>query len=347
MAGSEPLILSIESSCDDSAAAVLRGQRVLSNVVYGQSVHEQFGGVVPELASRAHSLMAVPTVRAAMEQAGIAFSELDAVAATEGPGLLGSLLVGHGMAKSLAMSLEIPFIGVNHIQAHVLAHSLIEPGVQENPLQGFPFLALVVSGGHTQLFDVRSAFDLVLLGGTLDDAVGEAFDKTAKNLGLPYPGGPEVDRLAELGDPNAFVFAKMQTAGLDFSYSGLKTSILYSLQKELRSNPNTLTDRLNDWCSSARQTLIQPLLERLDRALSPQHQFVVLAGGVAANSLLRREAKAWAARRGVPIGIPPLSYATDNAAMIGAVAYYAFNSGRFSSLHEAASARLEVPSLYE
>jgi N6-L-threonylcarbamoyladenine synthase len=251
------------------------------------------------------------------------------------------------MAKSLAMSLEIPFIGVNHIQAHVLAHSLIEPGVQENPLHGFPFLALVVSGGHTQLFDVRSAFDFVLLGGTLDDAVGEAFDKTAKNLGLPYPGGPEVDRLAELGNPNAFVFAKMQTAGLDFSYSGLKTSILYSLQKELRSNPNTLTDRLNDWCASARQTLIQPLLERLDRALGPEHQFVVLAGGVAANSLLRSEAKAWAARRGVPIGIPPLSYATDNAAMIGAVAYYAYKSGRFSSLHEAASARLEVPSLYE
>lgn len=342
-----PLILSIESSCDDSGAAVLRGLTVLSNVVYSQTVHEQYGGVVPELASRAHSQTVVPTIEAALAQAGVAFEDLDAVAATEGPGLLGSLLVGHGTAKSIAQSLEIPFIGVHHIQAHVLAHALTEAGIQDAPLQGFPFLALVVSGGHTQLFDVHGPFDFRLLGGTMDDAVGEAFDKAAKMFGLHYPGGPEVDRRAELGNPDRFSFAKMQTPGLDFSYSGLKTSILYRIQKEIHINPHTLTDDLNDWCASARQALVQPLLERLDRALRPEHRYAVLAGGVAANRLLRREAQEWASRKGITMGIPPLSYATDNAAMIGAVAYYAFSEQRFSDLGRAASARLEVPSHHD
>jgi len=340
----EPLILSIESSCDDSGAAVLRGREVLSNVVYSQTVHEAYGGVVPELASRAHSQTVVPTVLAAMAQAGVAFSDLDAVAATEGPGLLGSLLVGHGTAKALAQSLGLPFIGVHHIQAHVLAHSLIEPGIQDRTLDGFPFLALVVSGGHTQLFDVRAPFDFRLLGGTLDDAVGEAFDKAAKMFGLPYPGGPEVDRRAELGNPQRFAFARMQTPGLDFSYSGLKTSILYAIAKQQKLRPDTLETDLNDWCASARAALIQPLLDRLDRALKPEHRYAVLAGGVAANRLLRREFAAWGAARGIDVGIPPLIYATDNAAMIGAVAYYAFEEGRFSDLGRAASARLEVPS---
>jgi N6-L-threonylcarbamoyladenine synthase len=346
MKPAEPLILSIESSCDDSGAAVLRGRRVLSNVVYSQTVHEAYGGVVPELASRAHLQTLVPTVRAALAQAGVAFGELDAVAATEGPGLLGSLLVGHGTAKALAQSLDLPFIGVHHIQAHVLAHSLMEPGVQERPLEGFPFLALVVSGGHTQMFDVRGPFDFRLLGGTLDDAVGEAFDKAAKMFGLPYPGGPEVDRRAEFGNPQRFALARMQTPGLDFSYSGLKTSILYALQKEQKLRPETLTEDLNDWCASARLALVQPLLDRLDRALQPEHRYAVLAGGVAANRLLRREFEAWGLRRELPVGIPPLSYATDNAAMIGAVAYYAFAEGRFSGMDRAASARLEVPSLH-
>lgn len=346
-AAEAPLILSVESSCDDSGAAVLRGLTVLSNVVYSQSVHEQYGGVVPELASRAHSQTVVPTIEAALAQAGVAFEDLDAVAATEGPGLLGSLLVGHGTAKSIAQSLEIPFIGVHHIQAHVLAHALTEAGIQEVPLQGFPFLALVVSGGHTQLFDVHGPFDFRLLGGTMDDAVGEAFDKAAKMFGLPYPGGPEVDRRAELGNPDRFSFSKMQTPGLDFSYSGLKTSILYRIQKEVQANPHTLTEDLNDWCASARHALVQPLLERLDRALRPEHRYAVLAGGVAANRLLRREAQEWASRKGIAMGIPPLSYATDNAAMIGAVAYYAFSERRFSDLGRAASARLEVPSQHD
>jgi N6-L-threonylcarbamoyladenine synthase len=346
-AADAPLILSIESSCDDSGAAVLRGLTVLSNVVYSQTVHEQYGGVVPELASRAHSQTVVPTIEAALAQAGVAFEDLDAVAATEGPGLLGSLLVGHGTAKSIAQSLEIPFIGVHHIQAHVLAHALTEPGIQDAPLQGFPFLALVVSGGHTQLFDVHGPFDFRLLGGTMDDAVGEAFDKAAKMFGLPYPGGPEVDRRAELGNPDRFSFAKMQTPGLDFSYSGLKTSILYRIQKEVQANPHTLTEDLNDWCASARQALVQPLLERLDRAHRPEHRYAVLAGGVAANRLLRREAQEWASRKGITMGIPPLSYATDNAAMIGAVAYYGFSEQRFSDLGRAASARLEVPSQHD
>lgn len=346
MKPTEPLVLSIESSCDDSGAAVLRGRTVLSNVVYSQTVHEAYGGVVPELASRAHSQTVVPTIQAALAKAGVAFSDLDAVAATEGPGLLGSLLVGHGTAKALAQSLSVPFIGVHHIQAHVLAHSLVEPGIQEQPLEGFPFLALVVSGGHTQLFDVRGPFDFRLLGGTLDDAVGEAFDKAAKMFGLPYPGGPEVDRRAELGNAQRFSFARMQTPGLDFSYSGLKTSILYTLQKEQKLRPDTLEADLDDWCASARQSLIQPLLDRLDRALKPEHRYAVLAGGVAANRLLRREVRAWGSRRGIAVGIPPLSYATDNAAMIGAVAYYAFLEGRFSELGRAASARLEVPSLH-
>ncbi|MEY2650538.1 MAG: hypothetical protein RL608_1212 [Bacteroidota bacterium] len=346
MKSTEPLILSIESSCDDSGAAVLRGRTVLSNVVYSQTVHEAFGGVVPELASRAHSQTVVPTIQAALAKAGVAFGDLDAVAATEGPGLLGSLLVGHGTAKALAQSLSLPFIGVHHIQAHVLAHSLVEPGIQEQPLEGFPFLALVVSGGHTQLFDVRGPFDFRLLGGTLDDAVGEAFDKAAKMFGLPYPGGPEVDRRAELGNAQRFSFARMQTPGLDFSYSGLKTSILYTLQKEQKLRPDTLEADLDDWCASARQALIQPLLDRLDRALKPEHRYAVLAGGVAANRLLRREVRAWGSQRGIAVGIPPLSYATDNAAMIGAVAYYAFHEGRFSEMDRAASARLEVPSLH-
>lgn len=255
--------------------------------------------------------------------------------------------MGHGTAKSIAQSLEIPFIGVHHIQAHVLAHALTEAGVQDEPLQGFPFLALVVSGGHTQLFDVHGPFDFRLLGGTMDDAVGEAFDKAAKMFGLPYPGGPEVDRRAELGNSDRFSFSKMQTPGLDFSYSGLKTSILYRIQKETHINPHTLTDDLNDWCASARQALVHPLLERLDRALRPEHRYVVLAGGVAANRLLRREAQEWASRKGIAMGIPPLSYATDNAAMIGAVAYFAFSEQRFSDLGRAASARLEVPSRHD
>lgn len=343
----EPLILSVESSCDDSGAAVLRGRHVLSNVVYSQTVHEQYGGVVPELASRAHSQTVVPTIQAALAQAQVRFEDLDAVAATEGPGLLGSLLVGHGTAKALAQSLNKPFIGVHHIQAHVLAHGLYEAGVQEHPLDGFPFLALVVSGGHTQLFDVRGPFDFRLLGGTLDDAVGEAFDKAAKMFGLPYPGGPEVDRRAELGDPERFRFARMQTPGLDFSYSGLKTSILYALAKEQKLQPDTLEVHLNDWCASARQALVQPLLDRLDRALQPEHRYAVLAGGVAANRLLRREAQVWAEQRGIPMGIPPLSYATDNAAMIGAVAYHAYLEGRFSPLDRAAQARLEVPFVHD
>lgn len=339
------LILSVESSCDDSGAAVLRGLTVLSNVVYSQSVHENYGGVVPELASRAHSQTLIPCIQAALNQAGVAFEDLDAIAATEGPGLLGSLLVGHGTAKSIAQSLEIPFIGVHHIQAHVLAHALTETGIQDAPLQGFPFLALVVSGGHTQLFDVHAPFDFRLLGGTMDDAVGEAFDKAAKMLNLPYPGGPEVDRRAEQGNPNRFMFARMQTPGLDFSYSGLKTSILYRIQKEKLANPNTLIDDLDDWCASIRQALIQPLLDRLDRALRPEHKYAVLAGGVAANRLLRREATLWAQHKGIPMGIPPLSYATDNAAMIGSVAHYAYATGMFSDLGRAASARLKVPSL--
>lgn len=347
MKSPEPLILSIESSCDDSGAAVLRGLKVLSNITYSQGVHEQYGGVVPELASRAHSLTLIPTIQAAMDQAGVRFEELDAVAATEGPGLLGSLLVGHGTAKALAQSLDLPFIGVHHIQAHVLAHSLVEPGIQEEPLEGFPFLALVVSGGHTQLFDVQGPFDFRLLGGTMDDAVGEAFDKVAKMLGLPYPGGPEVDRRAELGDPHRFTFARMQTPGLDFSYSGLKTSILYTLQKEAQRNPTTRTEDLNDWCASARAALIQPLLDRLDRALRPEHRYAVLAGGVAANRLLRREATSWASRRGIAMGIPPMSYATDNAAMIGAVAYHAYRLERFSDLACAARPRLDIPSLHD
>ena len=268
-AADAPLILSVESSCDDSGAAVLRGLTVLSNVVYSQTVHEQYGGVVPELASRAHSQTVVPTIEAALAQAGVAFEDLDAVAATEGPGLLGSLLVGHGTAKSIAQSLEIPFIGVHHIQAHVLAHALTEAGVQDEPLQGFPFLALVVSGGHTQLFDVHGPFDFRLLGGTMDDAVGEAFDKAAKMFGLPYPGGPEVDRRAELGNSDRFSFSKMQTPGLDFSYSGLKTSILYRIQKETHINPHTLTDDLNDWCASARQALVHPPARAIGPGTSP------------------------------------------------------------------------------
>lgn len=343
----DALILSVESSCDDSGAAVLRGLTVLSNVVYSQTVHEQFGGVVPELASRAHSQTLVPTIQAALAKAGLTFEDLDAIAATEGPGLLGSLLVGHGTAKSIAQSLEIPFIGVHHIQAHVLSHTLTEVGVQDEPLQGFPFLALVVSGGHTQLFDVHGPFDFRLLGGTMDDAVGEAFDKAAKMLGLPYPGGPEVDRRAEQGNPQRFEFARMQTPGLDFSYSGLKTSILYRIQKEVNANPNTLTEDLNDWCASIRHALVQPLLERLDRALRPEHRYAVLAGGVAANRLLRREATQWAERQGIPMGVPPMSYATDNAAMIGAVAHFAYAESRFSDLGRAASARLEIPSTHD
>mgnify|MGYP001006275918 CR=1 FL=1 len=263
-AADAPLILSIESSCDDSGAAVLRGLTVLSNVVYSQTVHEQYGGVVPELASRAHSQTVVPTIEAALAQAGVAFEDLDAVAATEGPGLLGSLLVGHGTAKSIAQSLEIPFIGVHHIQAHVLAHALTEAGIQDAPLQGFPFLALVVSGGHTQLMRVDGVGRYALLGETIDDAAGEAFDKTAKLLGLGYPGGILIDRLAADGDPARFDFPRgmIDSGDFDFSFSGLKTAVM----NHVRKHPEVETA---DVAASFQAAVVDVLVTKALRAALP------------------------------------------------------------------------------
>ena len=329
-----PVLLAIESSCDDTSAAVVADGVVRSNVTAGQAVHEEFGGVVPEHASRAHQRNIVPTVAVALRRAGITAAEVDAVAFTRGPGLIGSLMVGVSFAKAFALPRNLPLIEVDHMQAHVLAH------FAEDPKPDFPFLCLTVSGGHTQLVVVRSALEQEIIGRTIDDAAGEAFDKSGKMLGLPYPAGPEIDRRARRGQATV-TFAKPDPGGLDFSFSGLKTSILYTLQKRIKTEPDFVKDNLDDICASIQDRIVGILLDKLTLAAEQTGLTdVALAGGVAANSALRGGLEALGRERGWRTFVPRLEYCTDNAAMIGVTATFKYAAGEFVDQGVAAAARL-------
>lgn len=333
-------ILAIESSCDDTSAAVMHNDKMLSNVVATQKIHEAYGGVVPELASRAHQQNIVPVVHQALAKANIDKKLVSAIAFTRGPGLLGSLLVGTSFAKSLSLGLNVPLIEVNHMQAHILAH-FIKEGDKKVP--SFPFLALTISGGHTQIVLVNDYFDMEILGETLDDAVGEAFDKSAKILGLPYPGGPFVDKYAAKGNPVAFPFPKPKVPGLNFSFSGLKTSILYFIQKETRKNPNFVEQNLNDICASIQSTIINILMDKLKKASAQTGiKEIAIGGGVSANSGIRQALKDSEERYGWNTYIPKFEYCTDNAAMIGIVGYLKYIDGDFSDERIAAKARYVI-----
>lgn len=333
------LILAIESSCDDTAAAVMQGNKVLSNVVASQSIHGEYGGVVPELASRAHQQNIVPVIEMAIRKANIDKNQLNAIAFTQGPGLMGSLLVGSSFAKSLAMALNIPLIAVNHMHAHILAHFIDEEGFEKPE---FPFLALTISGGHTQIVKVNDFFDMEIIGETTDDAVGEAFDKSAKILGLPYPGGPLVDKYAQLGNPKAFVFTKPKVPGLDFSFSGLKTAILYFIQKQVTENPNFIEENLNDICASIQYTIIQILMDKLKLAVKETGiKQIAIGGGVSANSGIRKTLKEGEAKYGWKTFIPKFEYTTDNAAMIGIVGYQKYLHSNFEDNSVVSKARIE------
>lgn len=328
------VILAIESSCDETSAAVCRNGKILSNFIANQTVHGQYGGVVPELASRAHLQNIVPVVDAALQQAGVTLNDLDAFAFTQSPGLIGSLLVGSQFAKSLALVFSKPLIAVHHMQAHVLANLIAGP----KPL--FPFLCLTVSGGHTQIVRAHSPVHLEVIGETLDDAAGEAFDKSAKMLGLPYPGGPLIDKHAKSGDPARFQFAEPQVEGLAFSFSGVKTSVLYFLQKEIKNNPRFIQDNLADLCASIQKTIVSILLNKLKKAVAQTGiKTVCLAGGVSANSGLRAAFEALGNNENWRTFVPEFQYCTDNAAMIAITAYYKYLSGDFAPLTATASAR--------
>ena len=340
MLNSEVFILAIESSCDDTAAAILQNDKVLSNVVANQHIHNQYGGVVPELASRAHQQNIVPVIDAALRNANIHKEQLSAIAFTQGPGLMGSLLVGSSFAKSIALALQIPLIAVNHMQAHVLAHFIDEEGY-EKPT--FPFLALTISGGHTQILKVDNFFDMTIIGETTDDAVGEAFDKSAKILGLPYPGGPLIDKHAQLGNIKAFVFTKPKVAGLNFSFSGLKTAILYFIQKKKFENPNFVDENLNDICASIQHTIIEILMDKLKLAVKETGiKKIAIGGGVSANSGIRNTLKETENKYGWETFIPKFEYTTDNAAMIGIVGYQKFLSQKFETSSVVSKARIQL-----
>ncbi len=327
-------LLAIESSCDDTAAAVLCNDQILSNVVATQEVHRQYGGVVPELASRAHQQNIVPVVHQALAKAGIDQSMLSAVAFTQGPGLMGSLLVGTSFAKSLAMGLNIPLISVNHMQAHLLAHFIDEPNHKK---PNFPFLGLTISGGHTQIVKVNDYFEMEVIGKTLDDAVGEAFDKCGKMLQLPYPAGPLIDQYAQKGNPKAFNFARPKVKGLDFSFSGSKTSVLYYLQKKEKENPDFIKENLNDLCASFQQAVIDILMDKLKKAVAQTGiTKIAIGGGVSANSGIRKTLKNqphWETY------IPKFEYTTDNAGMIGIVGYLKYQNKAFTDVSVSAKAR--------
>jgi len=333
-------ILAIESSCDDTAAAVLHNDRVLSNVVANQKIHEAYGGVVPELASRAHQQNIVPVVDQALKKANITKDQLHAIAFTRGPGLMGSLLVGTSFAKSFAYGLNIPLIEVNHMQAHILTHFIDEEEFQK-PV--FPFLAMTISGGHTQIVKVNHYFDMEVIGETIDDAVGEAFDKSGKVLGLGYPAGPEIDKRAKLGNPKAFKFTKPKVDGLNFSFSGLKTAILYFVQRESKNNPNFVEENLNDICASIQYTIIGILIDKLKLASKQTGiKHIAIGGGVSANSGIRKALKDGEQKFDWTTYIPKFEYTTDNAAMIGIVGYLKYLEERFTTADIMASARLKI-----
>ncbi len=333
-------ILAIESSCDDTSAAVLCNKKVLSNVVATQKIHEEYGGVVPELASRAHQQNIVPVVHQALRSANIDKKLVSAIAFTRGPGLMGSLLVGTSFAKSLAMGLDIPLIEVNHMQAHILAHFIADESMQAPT---FPFLALTISGGHTQIVLVKDYLDMEILGETLDDAVGEAFDKSAKILGLPYPGGPLLDKYAQLGSPRAFPFPKPKVDGLNFSFSGLKTSILYFVQRETIKNPDFISENRNDICASIQFTIIEILMDKIKTAVKQTGiTQIAIGGGVSANSGIRNALNNAEKTMGWKTYIPKFEYCTDNAAMIGIVGYLKFKEKEFATKEVTAKARYSL-----
>ena len=318
------ILLAIESSCDETSAAVMVDGELRSNVISTQLIHTEWGGVVPELASRAHQKSIIPVVQEALQKANINKNDLNAIAFTRGPGLLGALMIGTSFAKALALSLKIPLIDVNHMQAHVLAHFIEEP----RPL--FPFLCLTVSGGHTQLVWVKSALDMEIIGETMDDAVGEAFDKTAKLIGLPYPGGPLIDKLAKEGNPDRFPFPMGEMPGLNFSFSGIKTSILYFLQKQVAMNPNFIEENKTDICASVQKTLVEILLRKVKKAMvQTSCKQIAIAGGVSANSGLRTRIQELGAKQGWEVFIPAFSYCTDNAGMIAMAAHFKAEAGEF------------------
>ena len=332
-------ILAIESSCDDTAAAVIKNDRILSNVVATQQIHQEYGGVVPELASRAHQQNIVPVVHQAIHKANIDKKDLSAIAFTRGPGLMGSLLVGTSFAKSLSMGLNIPLIEVNHMKAHILAH-FIDEG-QDKP--EFPFLAMTISGGHTQIVKVNNYFDMELLGETLDDAVGEAFDKSAKILGLPYPGGPLIDKYAQQGNPQAYPFTKPKVGPLEFSFSGLKTAVLYFVERETKKDPDFVQNNMADICASIQFTIVDYLMDKLKNAVAQTGiTQVAIGGGVSANSGIRNALKQAEQSMGWKTFIPKFEYCTDNAAMIAIVGSLKYEQGLFAESDIAASARYKI-----
>lgn len=325
------IILGIESSCDDTSAAVISDGVLLSNVIASQKVHENYGGVVPELASRAHQQNIVPVVSEAIRQAGIRKEDLSAIAFTRGPGLLGSLLVGVSFAKGLGMALDIPLIDVNHLHAHVLSHFILQKPGDETP--EFPFMCLLISGGNSQIVLVNSVTDMHILGKTIDDAAGEAFDKCAKVMGLPYPGGPHIDRLAQQGDPNKFKFAKPRIPGFDYSFSGLKTSFLYTLRDNLKTDPDFIEKNKEDLAASLQKTIIDILINKLDKALKTNPvKHIAIGGGVSANSGVRKAVEDFCSKKKVKAWIPQRAFTTDNAAMVAVAGYFKFLEGDFCNL---------------
>lgn len=334
-------ILGIESSCDDTSAAVVRDGILLSNVIANQKIHASFGGVVPELASRAHQQNIIPVVHEALKQANIDKKELSAIAFTRGPGLLGSLLVGTSFAKGLALALDIPIIDVNHLQAHVLAHFIKQSENDNTPQPPFPFLCLLVSGGNSQIVLVKAYNKMEIIGQTIDDAAGEAFDKCAKILGLPYPGGPYIDQLAKEGNPRAFKFNKPHIKGYNYSFSGLKTSFLYLVKDKMKENPQFIQENLNDLCASLQNAIIEVLMSKLKKAAQDLDiSEIAVSGGVSANSGLRQTFYDYAEKYGWKVYIPPFAFTTDNAAMIAITGYFKYLDKDFCSFDEVPFARV-------
>ncbi|UII30222.1 tRNA (adenosine(37)-N6)-threonylcarbamoyltransferase complex transferase subunit TsaD [Fulvivirga ulvae] len=333
----KPTILAIESSCDETSAAIIKNGKVVNNIIATQSVHKKYGGVVPELASRAHQQNIVPVIKEAMDHAGITKHDLNAVAFTRGPGLLGALLVGTSFAKSMAMGLNIPLIEVNHMQAHILAHFI------DDPKPRFPFLCLTVSGGHTQIVLVRDFLEMEVIGETQDDAVGEAFDKCAKLMDFPYPGGPLIDKYAKEGDPLAYEFPETEMQGLNFSFSGIKTAFLYFLRDNKAKDPEFVNKNVNNICASLQHSLVKMLMQKLKRASNESGiKEIAIAGGVSANSGLRTELTNLASEKGWNVYIPDFQYCTDNAGMIAMAAHYKYLTGHFSSLDVSPEARMKI-----
>lgn len=341
MSDSRTIILGIESSCDDTSAAVIADGLLLSNVTASQSVHEEYGGVVPELASRAHQQNIVPVVDAALRRAGITKSDLSAIAFTRGPGLLGSLLVGTSFAKGISLGLRIPIIDVNHLHGHVLAHFVRRQ--PDDRVPQFPFLCLLISGGNSQIINVKSYNDMEILGRTIDDAAGEAFDKCAKVMGLPYPGGPHIDHLAAQGNPKAFKFAKPHIPGFDYSFSGLKTSFLYTLRDALRTDPDFIAKNQADLAASLQATIIDILLDKLTKAVDATGaRTVAIGGGVSANSGVRQAVADFCQQRGIEAFIPERAYTTDNAAMVAIAGYFKYLDKQFCRYDQVPYARVTI-----